>query len=436
MPEFLPAIVRALYRHPIVFWLPVLCALAAAGAASVLVDPVWRAKAVIAVAASPIDPVGLLENRQIHRQALARLGSATPSRGDESDIDDFDQKLNVHRRAADAIEITLDGKDGALAARRLDSLLQVFADQRAQLSTRAKNGALDEQLRNDQAAFDAARERLESYRRANKLGESSDERQQLERQHTDLDAELNRTAGTQADLATRVAGLKSQLEQTPATTEPNDPPDRYKVVDDARARLLELQLKERELLAKYTETSQFVLTVRDEISRVQAFLDEMAASIDRRNKRVPNDAYVGLSKSLLQAQTQMTATQQHRVSLENQLMAVDRRLDELKSHDGELQTLEKAKADSENELRRTEAARQTPAPDPRQGITVVERPAAPSQPRRPWPALYFSLALPFGLLAGLGLATLAERFSDTFATPGDVERRLGVPVLTSLPYKP
>jgi exopolysaccharide transport family protein len=66
-------------------------------------------------------------------------------------------------------------------------------------------------------------------------------------------------------------------------------------------------------------------------------------------------------------------------------------------------------------------------------ISSAEVPAAPSFPNK---TLAFGVAIPGGLLLGFLFAMLAERLDAGFRTTTQVERLLGVPVLTTLPEIP
>lgn len=433
-----PTIASALFRHPAIFCGTLLAALGLAAAASVLPTPVWRVHAAMVVPQSSVDPLVLLNDPDLQRQALARAGSA----GLYPDLDQpaaeaaLAGDLKIHRSQSEVIEVTLDGRNPAGIVQALDTLLQGFGERRALSLADERRRTLDEQARHYRQAAEESQRRLNDFRQANKLWSVDDERRQLQSQHDRIDGDLKHIGELQDDLAARIGAMKVQLEETPATLQPTDQSDHYKMVDDAKARLLELQLKEQELLAKYTETSQFVVTVRDEIRRVQAYLDEMSETINRHSRPVPNDAYTDLSRALVRFQSQMSAAQERRTALEGQMAAVDSRLQDINGHEAELHVLEQAKADNEAALRGIENARLDHAVEQGKALVFVERPTLPTAPIRPQPLLYFALALPVGLLGGVGAALAADALSGTFATPDDVERRLGLPVLAALRERP
>lgn len=66
-------------------------------------------------------------------------------------------------------------------------------------------------------------------------------------------------------------------------------------------------------------------------------------------------------------------------------------------------------------------------------VSIVDRATPPDKPSSPKPLLNVVIAALAGLLAGIGLALLREQLDEGFSDPGEVERRLGVPLLGVVP---
>jgi uncharacterized protein involved in exopolysaccharide biosynthesis len=431
----------ALFRQRLVFGSVLLATLAVAAAWSFLPTPVWRARALVQVPQALGDPDGggLLSSRELHRRVVIQLGADKlyPGLGIEDATDAFGRDLDSQPGESSALRITYDNRSAAAAVQGLQTLITLFGEERSRLSSQARSGTLDQQAELYRAALDQARKRLDTYRAANKVWSGDEERNLLLRQRADTDAELKRTVNDINELDARIRTLKQQMGQVPSTVEATDQGGRYKVVDDAKAKLLDLQLKERELLSKYRDDSQMVVTVREEIERVQAFLTEMNAAVDQRNKPAANETYVDLTRELLRAEAQRNSADSRRAALETQLPELDRRLAEIGAGAGQLHEMEQAVSAGEADLRRIEEARVTKTVEAGQGgsLVVIEPPNAPAAPDHPNPLFTFAVALPLGLLGGLICALLAQSASATFASPPEVERRLGLPVLAVLPLK-
>jgi Mrp family chromosome partitioning ATPase len=78
--------------------------------------------------------------------------------------------------------------------------------------------------------------------------------------------------------------------------------------------------------------------------------------------------------------------------------------------------------------RRNELATATVSPG-----TVISDARLPGQPSRPRPAVVLASGAALGLVVGTGAAGLADRLSRRVRRPGDLPRRLGIPVLAGLP---
>ncbi len=66
-------------------------------------------------------------------------------------------------------------------------------------------------------------------------------------------------------------------------------------------------------------------------------------------------------------------------------------------------------------------------------ISVVDRADVPQKPSSPRMLLNLALALVAGTLIGAGLALALEQMDESIADPGEIERRLGLPLLGSVP---
>ena len=66
-------------------------------------------------------------------------------------------------------------------------------------------------------------------------------------------------------------------------------------------------------------------------------------------------------------------------------------------------------------------------------ISVIDTAEVPTTPSFPRPFLNVLIGLALGLLGGIALALAREQIDETIADPADFERRLGLPVLGSIP---
>jgi capsular exopolysaccharide synthesis family protein len=70
---------------------------------------------------------------------------------------------------------------------------------------------------------------------------------------------------------------------------------------------------------------------------------------------------------------------------------------------------------------------------PASNVSVVDRAEIPQLPSKPKKGLNLMLGALLGLMAGLGLALVLEHLDNTLRTPDEVERYLGLPILSVVP---
>jgi capsular polysaccharide biosynthesis protein len=68
-------------------------------------------------------------------------------------------------------------------------------------------------------------------------------------------------------------------------------------------------------------------------------------------------------------------------------------------------------------------------------VSVIQAATIPAKPIKPKKALNILLGIILGAMSGLGYAFFSEYASQGLSTPESVEKRLGLPVLTTISYK-
>ena len=66
-------------------------------------------------------------------------------------------------------------------------------------------------------------------------------------------------------------------------------------------------------------------------------------------------------------------------------------------------------------------------------VSVIDRAELPTSPERPRPAINMALAAIFGVFLSLLVVFIREKYDDTVRMPDDVEGKLGIPLLGSVP---
>ena len=242
-------------------------------------------------------------------------------------------------------------------------------------------------------------DRLRNFKKTHELTSNPDEeRTLLLRQEADLRVELNKTLAQEAEMENRLR---------------NPVPD-----TNLLGTLVELELKERELVTKYTDESRLVQGVRDEIQMVRQRL----ANLDSTRY----DAEMEALRARKQIQVAQLADYQRRLAELNQIETEFARLQ---------QGVEIDRQNYKLYLRKFEQSRISEAMDTQKiaNVSLIEPAKAPLKPVGPNIRLNMLLAVFTGGFGGLGLAFVSEYLDDSLEKDEDVENHLDVPVLASVP---
>ena len=68
-------------------------------------------------------------------------------------------------------------------------------------------------------------------------------------------------------------------------------------------------------------------------------------------------------------------------------------------------------------------------------ISIINAASVPAKPIKPKKLLNVLLSIVLGAVSGIGFAFLSEYMSNGISTPKNAEKRLGLPVLTTVSYK-
>lgn len=256
-----------------------------------------------------------------------------------------------------------------------------------------------------------------------------------------LQQEMEVTEAAVATSNAKVQALEGSLAQLPRTTvlqETTGNPNQG--VDLMRDRLYALQLKEQDLLSKYTETSKPVLEIRRQLAEARILLA----------KEDPNRTQVtqGLNEAHKQTELALLAERANLFSLrakarEQRIQLASARNDLKAINDSEVSLLQAQRemgiqeANYKKYFDKLEQARIDHALEMVKisNISIVQPASYPIRPVRPKKLLNIALGFFLGILGGIGLAFISEYMDHTFKKPEDIQQKLNLPTLAAIPKK-
>jgi uncharacterized protein involved in exopolysaccharide biosynthesis len=251
---------------------------------------------------------------------------------------------------------------------------------------------------------------------------------------------MDRSLSQAGETKNRIRQLRRQLRTTPETIAQGEVVDHNPIlINTLEARLVELELKEKQLLTKYTADSRLVLNTKEEIQIVRQKLADQEAKRYESSRSGINPTYQGVQAELLRNEAEFKAIEAKSAVLKNRLGHHSRELEKLNQIEVNYNQLQQeVEVDRQNYrlyLTRYEESRISEAMDTEKisNISLVAPAQAPLHPVSPKKGLNILFSILLGGFGGLILAFGLEFFNDSFERPEDIERYLQTQVLTCIP---
>ena len=344
-------------------------------------------------------------------------------------------------KKSNVIEVSFRHEDPRVAAKVVNLLVELFREKHLKVFSDPQSSFLEKQLTIYQDKLGESEQTFESFKQRNQVFSLDEQRSLLLKQRTELDSTLKNTDHRIDELREKIRSLKNQKN---TSGEKNKSiytnTEKDKILVDAKAKLLSLQLTEQDLLKRYREDSRRVEDVRNEIRTVKNFLKEQEEYISgtmEKGGRIYQEVELEIIKTDADLKSQVAKA----AGLRPQLAQLDREIRTLDLNERNFQKLKREMVSNEKYFRtyedRVEEARISEDMNRSKmaNISVIQFASVPVKPVRPKKRLTMLLSLFFGTFSGLGLAFISEHLSQGLTTPDSVERRLGLPVLTTVSLK-
>ena len=258
-------------------------------------------------------------------------------------------------------------------------------------------------------------------------------------QMSDLQNRLAETSAAVHEYEETVATLEERLssepDRLPSANRLNLDPAREEVEKE----LVGLQMRRDELIQKYTSDNRLVRDIDTRIALAQGRLTQLQQRMGGIDRTEPNPVYQQLRTDMLRARANMEGARARRDTLYAQIAAFRHAGERMNAKSLELERLRRELNTAEEAYnlyqKKSEEARISTAMDQEKILSVsIARPATlPLRPVAPNKRLNLVLGLFLAIVGSLGLAFGLEYLDHTFTSGLDVERRLGIPLLASIP---
>lgn len=339
------------------------------------------------------------------------------------------------------IEISFKHKDPQISAMVLKELVNAYLEVRTHIHKNTESYAFfKEQSENLKKKVRQNEYELKDFKEQNDVVALDEERTLLLKNKADLQAELNTSLSQKIETENRIRQILGQIRSTPTKIQQGETANLNPyLINTLEERLVTLELKEKELLAKYTDNNHLVVQVRDELRIVRQKL------VGQEGKRYdsasfgPNPLYTHLKTDLYRNETEMEAIHGKIITQTAQLDEYTKRLDKFAQVEYTLDELENQlalnKKNHQLYLVKYEENRISSEMDTKKiaNVRVIKPSQIPLKPVSPKPALNLALGLFLATFGSIGMALGLEYLSDRLERPEDIESFLNTPVLASVP---
>ena len=336
----------------------------------------------------------------------------------------------------DVIEASYRNTNREVAIQALGTLVDLYQQKHAEMFSDPREKFLEQQTRQYEDQLNAVVQKIVELRNSRSLFDVDAQRAKLLDDRTSLQSILQQLRSQSVDTHRRVEFLQARLKATPPLITGGEAAS--DAVEQAKTRLLDLQVKEQQLQERYVGDVKPLQDIRQEMERLRQFISQSGPThVKTWSQR--NGAYDDMTVALNRALADAAPLDQQIALRERQVADIDQRLRDLEEGGKSLAELDRERRTLE-ELTHTyraryEEARMNENLDKEKivSVSVVQRPDAAIRPAGPRHLPFLLGGLLVGLLGAGGMLVFLLVFRETLITVESVERVIGVPVLASVP---
>ena len=202
------------------------------------------------------------------------------------------------------------------------------------------NSIMQVQLQNYRKKLAESELRVQQFREKHSLISLDTQRQLLLEQRKELDTSLKSALNEISGHEVKLKWLKKQIRDVSKNVPLSSISDKQMVTDEAKKNLLELQLKEKDMLTKYKETSRGVINVREEIALVEQFIAEQQdVEVADTVTTGKNPVYEEIEMEMVRTEGELVSQRARRDVMRQQIAEIDNELHRMNKLEKELQEL-------------------------------------------------------------------------------------------------
>lgn len=182
-------------------------------------------------------------------------------------VERFEKDLKLTAvQGSNVIQLAYSHRDPQIAAEALNLLIRFYIEKRREVFSQTRSTVLVQQRDLYAKQLADIEARLQAFRSQNNISNIEEQTNLLLRQEYDLNTSAQQLDERVRGLQAQGQGLKAQIAGTPAQILLSQDSTRTRALESARATLMGLELRRRDLLTKYRESSRIVIDVDAQIA--------------------------------------------------------------------------------------------------------------------------------------------------------------------------
>jgi Polysaccharide biosynthesis/export protein len=223
---------------------------------------------------------------------------------------------------------------------------------------------MKQQLRSYQQSLEESEGRLQDFQREHGIILIETQMNHLLQQRKSLDDSLKGAENQVKGFQEKLAWVQGQISQIPEQIPLSSSASEQGIVGGAKNNLLTLQLKEQELLNKYTENNPHIQSIRKEMELINQFIKEQEAQVSRSVSTGKNPLFLEMEMQLFHTQADLVSAEAQSGVIKQQIAEVDKELNRLRNLGPELDELRRqVTADEKNYINYLTKVGKTPPQD-------------------------------------------------------------------------
>ncbi len=341
------------------------------------------------------------------------------------------------------IEFNYRNPDGA--ATILNTLIKTYLERRLQIHSEDHSqeffGKQSQFLENQIAEMEV---QIQEFKKTHSFTSLEEERSLLLKEVATLRAQFSTTSIQEKETKERVIQLKEQLKRVPVTISLDmETGSNQQTISALENRLIELELKQQELISSYTDKvpfkQQMLKNVEKEIQLIQKNLKKTRiANLGEKVRLGANTVHQQLQIELLRNEVDFKSLKEKKEAQEKQMRKYLTHLDKFNGleiqYNDLRQRLGLARMSLQSYRNKFEESKMSAAMDQERisNVKVIEPAKPPLSSEEPHFFVKLTFSLLFGGVAGIGMAFFLEHLADSLQTEEDVENSLDLPSLGSI----